>query len=160
MKKPLIILCIALCAAFCGLLLPGCSSQRESFSTPGFEMGRILGLREFIVKAEKDRIIKLAEENPNYFYRVLPFAYVLNVTGTWAKHFEDIALNPPGWYEGAGNFTPSLFTKSIHTAMGSFEYHMGSFPTSHSSGSSSGGSGSSGGSTSGCGGGGGGGGSW
>lgn len=36
---------------------------------------KILGLREFIETAELDRINTLVEENPEYFYSVLPFAY-------------------------------------------------------------------------------------
>ncbi|WP_054331800.1 DUF2207 domain-containing protein [Merdimmobilis hominis] len=59
---------------------------------------KILGLREFIETAELDRINTLVEENPEYFYSVLPFAYVLGLTDKWAKQFESIAVPPPTWY--------------------------------------------------------------
>lgn len=59
---------------------------------------KILGLREFIETAELDRINTLVEENPEYFYSVLPFAYVLGLTDKWAKQFESIAVAPPSWY--------------------------------------------------------------
>lgn len=63
-------------------------------------MGKILGLRNFIETAEVDRINLLVEENPSYFYEVLPYAYVLGVTDKWAKNFENINIESPSWYYG------------------------------------------------------------
>ena len=40
----------------------------------------------------------LVEKNPSYFYNILPYAYVLNVTDKWAKNFEDLTIEPPSWY--------------------------------------------------------------
>jgi uncharacterized membrane protein len=61
-------------------------------------MGKILGLKNFIEVAELDRINTLVEENPNYFYNVLPYAYVMGLTNKWAKNFEGIAMVQPSWY--------------------------------------------------------------
>ncbi|MFZ5975982.1 MAG: DUF2207 domain-containing protein [Bacillota bacterium] len=71
--------------------------------------GQVLGLRQFIATAEKDRIEMLVRENPQYFYKILPFAYVLGVSETWARNFEKIGIQPepPGWYRG---YNMSLFT--------------------------------------------------
>lgn len=66
-------------------------------------LGKILGFKEFIRTAELDRIKKLSEENPSYFYDVLPYAYVLGLNDKWAKKFEGIAVEPPVWYNGSGN---------------------------------------------------------
>lgn len=63
-------------------------------------MGKILGLRNFIETAEADRINLLVEDNPSYFYEVLPYAYVLGVTDKWAKKFEKINIESPSWYYG------------------------------------------------------------
>ena len=63
-------------------------------------MGKILGLRNFIETAEADRINLLVEENPSYFYDILPYAYVLGVTDKWAKNFENINIESPSWYYG------------------------------------------------------------
>ena len=62
--------------------------------------GRILGFKDFIEVAEKDRIIMLVEENPNYFYDILPYAYALGITDFWISRFADIAIPPVSWYEG------------------------------------------------------------
>lgn len=123
-------------------------------------LGKIYGLRNFITAAEKDRINLLVQDNPSYFYRILPFAYVLGVTDKWAKNFESITVSPPEWYYGQGTFTPVLFMASMNSAMNSFRTQMVSTPPSRSGGGGFSGGGFSGGGFSGGGGGGGGGHSW
>lgn len=119
-------------------------------------VGKILGLRNFIIAAESEKLKALVSENPSYFYNVLPYAYVLGITDLWIKNFEGIALQPPQWYYGHGPFSPVLFAASFSNAMTTMSSSMTSSPRS----SGGGGSGFSGGGFSGGGGGGGGGGSW
>lgn len=64
--------------------------------------GRICGFKEFIEKAEKDKLEMLINENPDYFYNVLPYAQALNVTEVWADKFKDIAINPSQNYAYRG----------------------------------------------------------
>lgn len=117
--------------------------------------GEILGFRQFIKTAEKDRLEMLCEENPEYFYDVLPYAYTLGVTDVWIKKFEDIAIPPADWYVSSSG---RIF--SIHDTTKVFSSaSRASTPISSSSGSSGGG-GFSGGGFSGGGSGGGGGGRW
>ena len=127
-------------------------------------MGKIKGFREFIKKAELDRINKLVEQDPDYFYRILPYAYVFGLTDKWAKHFETLAQQPPEWYDGPVEFfvNPSQFCSSFErTASRSIAAAMPK-PTgsSVSGGGGGGGFSSGGGGFSGGGGGGGGGGAW
>ena len=61
-------------------------------------MGKILGLKNFIQTAELDRINALVEENPSYYYDVLPYAFVMGLTDKWAKNFENITIQSPDWY--------------------------------------------------------------
>ena len=120
--------------------------------------GKILGFKQFIKTAEKDRLEALCEENPEYFYDILPYAYVLNVTDVWIKKFENIAIPPADWYVSSSGriFTIYDTTRMINAV------NRASRPitTSSSSGRSSGGGGFSGGGFSGGGSGGGGGGRW
>lgn len=140
---------IALCAVFI--------SKRTKQSAEWYT--KILSFRDFIVLAERDKLVALVEQNPGYFYNVLPYAYVLNVTDKWAKNFESIAISPPEWYNGMRTvFSPSSFATSMSASMNSMHSSMTSAPSS--GGSGGGGSSFSGGSSSGGGGGGGGGGSW
>ena len=63
--------------------------------------GKLLGLKNFIAKAELPRIEKLVDQDPEYFYHVLPYAYVFGLTDKWADQFEALAVPPPAWYRGA-----------------------------------------------------------
>ena len=126
---------------------------------------KILGFREFIKTVEKDKLEEIGAENPNYFYDVLPYAYVLDVTDVWCKKFESITIAPPTWYDGfmysttTGEFDINRFNNSLTSTLSSVSTTMSSSPY-ESSGSSSGGNFSDGGGFSGGGGGGGGGSSW
>lgn len=63
-------------------------------------LGQILGLKDFIMNCEKDRLELLVEDNPSAFYDILPYAYVLGVSDVWAKKFEHIVMQAPSWYVG------------------------------------------------------------
>jgi uncharacterized membrane protein YgcG len=155
--EPLLPWFAALATVFIGL----CAVFISKRTPKGVEwLGKIMGFREFIVLAERDRLVMLVAQNPSYFYNILPYAYVLNVTDKWAKNFETIALQPPDWYYGyPGAFHPMLFVGSLNNSMSAMQSSMSSMPSSSGSGGGGGG-GFSGGGFSGGGGGGGGGGSW
>lgn len=112
----------------------------------------ILGLKDYINVAEKDRIAfhNAPEKNPELFEKLLPFAMALGVEKKWAEQFEGIYTQEPSWYS-AGVY-------GAHFSAANFGSSLSSFSTSSAStlsSSSSGGGGGVGG-----GGGGGGGGSW
>ncbi len=82
-------------------------------------LGKLLGFKSFLELAEQARLERLVEENPSYFYDIIPFAYVLGVSEAWAKKFEGIAMRPPEWYTGTdtGLFTPFLFQAALLRSM-------------------------------------------
>jgi uncharacterized membrane protein YgcG len=93
--------------------------------------GKLLGFKNFIEKAEKERILLLVEQNPSYFYNVLPYAYVLGVTDKWAKKFEGIGVQPPAWYGGyygANMFNTMVFTSYMTRNLYGFQAAMTSRP--------------------------------
>ncbi|MDE6385803.1 MAG: DUF2207 domain-containing protein [Eubacterium sp.] len=116
---------------------------------------RIMGFKKFLETAEKEKLEMLVEENPEYYYDILPYAYVLGVSDKWTKNFESIALEPPQWYGGTV-FDRMIFWHFMNSTYNSAAASMTSAPQSSSGGSFSGG----GGGFSGGGSGGGGGGSW
>lgn len=128
----------------------------------GFELKqKINGFKLFLETAEKDRLEALVNEDPSYFYNILPYAYVLGVSDTWTKKFESIAIEPPRWYRS--NYTMwdyMMFNHFMHSTMQTANKVCISKPQQSSGGSSGGGSFSGGGGFSGGGFGGGGGGSW
>ncbi len=89
-------------AGFLSILAVSASAAFMDKRTPrGLDLyGRVLGFREFMMTAEKDRIEALVHEDPQYFYKILPYAYALEVTDAWSKRFASIALPPPAWNGG------------------------------------------------------------
>ena len=63
-------------------------------------LGDILGFKDFIVVTEEDRIKFMLEENPELYYRVLPYAQVLGVTDEWTDKFKNILIEKPSWAYG------------------------------------------------------------
>jgi len=94
-------------------------------------LGKILGLKQFIETAEKDRLEMLVNQDPSYFYKLLPYAYVFNVTDIWSKKFESIAIEGPSWYHGGNNMmTPLFFMNRFNHTMNTMNRSMTSMPQS------------------------------
>ncbi len=105
-------------------------------------MERLIGFQSFLRDAESDRINALVEENPQYFYAILPYAMVLGVTDKWARNFENIT-DPPSWYHSdlySDTFSTAIFVRSMNENMNTLTSSLGSRPSSSGSDSSSGGS--------------------
>ncbi len=114
-------------------------------------LGRIRGFRRYLETAERPHLVALVDQDPEYFYKILPYTYVLDITDEWVEQFESIAIDPPNWYSGYSGSTFSYysFNRFMSSTMTSTQMAMTSSPSSSSGGGHSGG-----------GGGGGGGGSW
>lgn len=73
--------------------------------------GKLLGLREFIKLAEVPKLKELITTDAEYFFDVLPYAMVFKLTDRWAKHFTDIRVPNPSWYDSNDRpFDAMLFT--------------------------------------------------
>lgn len=120
-------------------------------------LGKINGFKNFLETAEKDKLEALVDDDPAYFYNILPYAYVLGVSDKWIKKFESIAVEPPQWYYGYCPYNYIVFSHFMRDTMNSASNAMVSMPVQSGSGGSfsSGGGGFAGGGS-----GGGGGGSW
>ena len=131
-------------SAICTYQLPRRNPRGQSF------LEHLKGLKKLIEVAEKPKLQQLVKQDPQYFYNILPMAYIFGISDKWIKQFEDITKLTPEWYSGThlsstrfNDFTRSFSSVSVpSTANGGISR-------------SSGGGGFSGG-----GGGGGGGGSW
>ncbi len=72
-------------------------SRTESYNRI---LGDILGFKDFIVVTEEDKIKVMLEENPELYYKVLPYAQVLGVTDEWTDRFRNILIEKPSWAVG------------------------------------------------------------
>ncbi len=79
------------------LICTSALSRREEYVK---ELGAILGFKDFIVYTEEDKIKFMLEENPQLYYKVLPYAQVLGVTNEWEEKFANILIPAPTWCSG------------------------------------------------------------
>jgi uncharacterized membrane protein len=125
----------------------------------------VLGFKEFIKAADKDRIERFLKEDPMYFEKTLPYAMVFGYAKIWGEKFNGLLTEPPTWYVSntpyihGQFFNAGDFTKDFNGGMEEIKGVFTSIPES-SGGGFGGFSGDGGGGFSGGGFGGGGGSSW
>ncbi|WP_025209786.1 DUF2207 domain-containing protein [Hippea sp. KM1] len=122
----------------------------------------IRGFKEFMERAEKDRLKRLLDEDPDYFYNTLSFAIAFGELKKWARKFDDLVSQPPNWYrtDRHGAFSAYTFATMMDRDITMMGQTFTSQPSSSGSSAASGSSGFGGGGFSGGGFGGGGGSSW
>ena len=127
-------------------------------------LGEALGFKRFLTVAKKEELESLIDENPNYYYDILPYANVLNVSDKWANRFDGINIGKPTYIYSETEMDERELEARIRRnymhLSASVINRSGFSPSTSSGGSSGGGGGFSGGGFSGGGGGGGGGSSW
>ncbi|MCK5827124.1 DUF2207 domain-containing protein [Candidatus Bipolaricaulota bacterium] len=128
------------------------------------KLEEILGLSEYIRKAEVDRMEfhNAPEKGPKLFEKLLPYAIALNLTKIWTRQFDGLLTEPPQWYVGSTQspvFNALVFSHTLTGMTQSMQQTFVSAPRS-SGKSAYGGRSSFGGGFSGGGMGGGGGGGW
>ena len=119
----------------------------------------VRGFREFLERAEKDRLERMPADT---LHRFLPWAISLGVTERWIFNFKGVKVGEPAWYTSPSPFSLDTY----HTGLAAFGQNTteaimttrtGGFGSGESGFSSGGGSGGGGGSSGGGAGGGGGG---
>jgi len=106
------------------------------------KMSLLLGFREFIEKSELPMLKAQVDENPSYFFDVLPYAMVFDLTDKWVKKFKEIDIQNPDWYEGSSALTSYMLADHISHAVSnqiSKSINVSSHDTTPSSSSSGGG---------------------
>ncbi|MGN1104215.1 MAG: DUF2207 family protein [Candidatus Coproplasma sp.] len=122
------------------------------------KLNGILGFKDFIESVEKDRLETMLEQNPELYYKVLPYAQVLGVSDIWEDKFKSLTVSPPSWvvgYHGFDVFDFIIFSHIMHSMNRNMVNNMTSRPQASSGGLSGGGGGFGGGGGGGHGGGGG-----
>ena len=127
---------VAICI-FSIITMAGLLPKRSEYGRIILE--KILGFRKFLETAEKERLESLLEENPNYFYNILPYAQVLNITDKWADKFEGIEVDKSPYYTGYTELNSYSMIRIISANMNSVSDTVGSHNTSSSDGGVSGG---------------------
>ena len=61
------------------------------------KLGMVLGFKQFILMTERDKVEFMLKENPQIYYKVLPYAQVLGVTDAWTEKFKGLDMKPPSY---------------------------------------------------------------
>ena len=91
---------------------------------------QILGFKEYLSVAEKDRIdfVNAPEKNPTIFEKLLPYAVALGVEKNWAEVFQNVYTEKTKntWYQGSAPLNAvdlthelKVFESSANTAIAS-----------------------------------------
>lgn len=109
-------------------------------------LAELKGFKQFIKTAEKDQLEMLLQQDPEYYYAILPYAQTLQVTRLWQDKFKEIEMQPPTWYINTSQvFVVHDFNRFVQTMSKSATAYATPPASSGSSSSSSGISGGSGG---------------
>ncbi len=132
------------------------TEKRSQFAQNALE--ELLGYTSFLKLVEVDQIEKMIEENPEFYFKHLGFAQVLNLTKVWEKKFAKINIVQPSWYicSTYGLYTYSRINNVSTSLSKALDVPLAEYAKAHASSSGSSSSGFSGSVGGGAGGGGGG----
>jgi len=101
------------------------------------EKGRVLGFKRFIKLCEVEQLKMFVDENPTYYFDVLPYAYVFDLSDEWIKKFETIELQIPETFTyDASPITDILIYKALFNTFSSdikssvIKYNISQFSSS------------------------------
>lgn len=100
------------------------------------KLNDVTGFRNFISLAEKPQLEKMLEDDPQFYYNILPYAQVLGVTDKWEEKFADLTVEPPKWLTGDAlttYFEFRIFCGILRSSMGKISSGMISRPSSSGS---------------------------
>lgn len=77
----------------CSMGIIVCLSYLDKRTKEGALMlGKIRGFKRFLQTVEKDKLESLIENDKDYFLKILPYLYVLELSDKWMKDFEEIII--------------------------------------------------------------------
>ncbi len=76
-------------------------------------LGRIEGLKEFLIKLKQEELDNVLSINPNYLYDILPYSYIIGCEEIVIKKLKEKEIKKPNWYTLSSDYTPQKFSNSI-----------------------------------------------
>ena len=88
----------------------------------------IKGFKDFIDHVDINTLTKLREENPNYFYDVLPYMIAVDISKKTMKKFDLLEAVAPAWYKGVELDSDRVYRR-IYTVIQDVKQSMSSIPS-------------------------------
>lgn len=90
--------CICLVSLLILSALPCFVNITLKYSSSGMvTKGRVEGFKNYIKMCEVEQLKMFAEENPTYYFDVLPYAYIFDLSDVWMEKFKGIEVSVPEW---------------------------------------------------------------
>lgn len=86
-------------------------------------LAKINGFKNYLINITPQEIDKRLKDNPNYFYDILPYTFVLGISNVWIKKFENAKMSKPEW-TSIKPFHFSSFSTFITHAIHTLEKNM------------------------------------
>jgi hypothetical protein len=86
-------------------------SERTSFGAK--VLSETYGLKYYLETISKQELEQKINENSNYYYDMIPYAYVLDSIDIWMQKGKNIITEPPSWYIPSTEFNMINFDKFI-----------------------------------------------
>ena len=64
-------------------------------------LSQTLGFRRFMRSANGTHLLQMLQRDPQYFYKMLPYAQAMGLGNAFVNAFQDVSLEPCHWYEAA-----------------------------------------------------------
>ncbi len=104
-----VLLIVVMCILVCRL------SERTLFGTK--ILGEIYGFKYYLESLTKNELEKKLEENNNYFFDMIPYAYVFDSLEVWIRKGKNLITTPPEWYIPSTEFNMINFEKFIKNVL-------------------------------------------
>lgn len=90
-------------------------SERTKFGTE--VLGETYGLKYYLETITKEELKNKIEENPNYYYDMIPYACTLDSLESWIRSGKDIVTEAPSWYIPSSEFSLKNFEQFINNVL-------------------------------------------
>ena len=113
-------------------------SRTEDYTN---KLNGIIGFKNFILYTEKDKLEVMIKEDPEFYYKILPYAQVMGVSDVWEDKFKDLTVQPPRWIsDPVGTYVSfALINRAVRLSSATMTTRMVARPSAPSSRSYSGG---------------------
>ena len=90
-------------------------SERTKFGNK--VLSETYGLKYYLETLSKQELEQNISDNNNYFYEMIPYAYVLDSIDIWMKKGKNVITTPPSWYIPSTEFNMNNFEQFIQNVI-------------------------------------------
>ncbi|MDE6274460.1 MAG: DUF2207 domain-containing protein, partial [Clostridiales bacterium] len=78
----------------------------------------MLGFKRFLLTAEVPQLEKLLDENPEYYYEIIPYCLVMGISAKVERRFSPLGIAAPAWADGISLGHMSSLSHSLSSSSG------------------------------------------